>query len=59
MALERLSDDENTARTRADGWGDTAARRESGECEQRGIEGVRQTKGCLESLGRRRSLLER
>jgi hypothetical protein len=45
MALERLSDGENTAGPRIDGGGDTATRQESGECEQRGIEGVGANQG--------------
>jgi hypothetical protein len=55
MALERLSDSENNEGPWVDGGGDTAARRESVEREQRGIEGVGQTKGCLELLATRRS----
>jgi hypothetical protein len=40
MALERLSDGENTAGPWVDGGRGTAARQESGEREQRGIEGM-------------------
>jgi hypothetical protein len=37
MALERSSDGEKTARTQVDGWGDTAAQRESSERGHREI----------------------
>jgi hypothetical protein len=45
MALERLSDGENKEGTQVDGGGDTAAWRESGECELREIEGVGANQG--------------